>query len=543
MTDHRSPKDGDIDPNGPTSATDGSAAPAPAGDVAPRPAAEPASRRPARPGLTDATPDIVDTKDAQTPPSQRHDATSDIVDNKDNPVRSQKGLRVREKNAALRAAGASKPELSPAALEEDDDEAPVQLRLIGPGAAAKNRRSRTGPDGDRFREIRAAHRNKVADRAKKAGRDPAKGSTDSVNGLTRSEETQANYIARGMGLVNRYVRHITPAAAALGNSGFDAPDVINPVQFAHFVLSLKPTLKPSSWRAYRQSAKAIIDTLPHDDVDRALALFDTDFNEADTPEKKSKSNDKSGRGLKRKTSALKEKKFPHPEFERALAYLTKFSKSKYSLVLADWLVAGITTGLRPIEWQATDIEVVEDEGAPNGRWVWLYVLNAKATNGRSNGLVRTIDISEFDDQTVGAIRRMSTRGLAWLNELTYDHHQSQCSQLLYQISEKIFTAPGLGRKKTYCLYSLRHQFIANMKAIKRSEEVSALVGHIVTETAHSHYAKSRTAWDEQDLIGVPDPVPEEVATVRETHKYFEQRMRDAAEAGLIRAPSPGEEEI
>jgi hypothetical protein len=82
-----------------------------------------------------------------------------------------------------------------------------------------------------------------------------------------------------------------------------------------------------------------------------------------------------------------------------------------------------------------------------------------------------------------------------------------------------------------------------MKAIKKSEEVSALVGHIVTETAQSHYAKSRTAWDERELIGIPDPVPEEVATVRETHKYFEQRMRDAAEAGLIRPPSPGEEEI
>lgn len=538
MTDHKSPKDDDIAPPGSTSEPDGSAS-----------ADGPRRQRPGRPGTparqTGPASDIVDNGDAVPPPNRSSGSPTDIVDNEDKPSRSQSKLRVREKEAARSAAAGASP---PKALSSDtgpssdvsddfDDIAPDLVQIKGPGSG-KTSRGRSGPDGERFKQIRAAHRNKVAERAKRDGRDPGKGSKESVAGMTRSSETQENYIKRGMNLMKRYVRHITPAESALGNSGFDSPDVINPVQFAHFVLSLKPDLKSSSWRAYRQSAKAVIESLPHDDVDRALALFDADFNEPETPEKVSKTKDKSGRGLTRKTSALKETKFPQAHFERALAYLTKFSNSKYSLILADWMVAGITTGLRPIEWQATDVEVIEDPNAPDGRWVWLYVLNAKATNGRGNGLVRTIDISDFDDETIGAVSRMSNRGLTWLKDMSYDHHQSQCSQLLYYVSDKIFTAPGLGRKKSYCLYSLRHQFIANMKAIKKSEEVSALVGHIVTETAHANYAKSRSAWETDELIGIPSAVSEEVATVRETHKYFEQRMRDRVEAGLSRAPMP-----
>src|SRR3546814_20992999 len=58
-------------------------------------------------------------------------------------------------------------------------------------------------------------------------------------------------------------------------------------------------------------------------------------------------------------------------------------------ILMDWLVAGIWTGLRPAEWRSTDLEMREDPPAPFGRRAWLYVINAKATHGRGNGMIRS----------------------------------------------------------------------------------------------------------------------------------------------------------
>src|SRR3546814_11558463 len=96
------------------------------------------------------------------------------------------------------------------------------------------------------------------------------------------------------------------------------------------------------------------------------------------------------------------------------------------------------TGLRPIEWRATDVEVRDDPTASHGHRAWLYVLNAKATNGRGNGVVRTIDLTGVSSETLEAIQRMSDRGARWLIEGRYDTMQNQCSQRLYTLCERIF---------------------------------------------------------------------------------------------------------
>lgn len=139
-----------------------------------------------------------------------------------------------------------------------------------------------------------------------------------------------------------------------------------------------------------------------------------------------------------------------------------------------------------------------------------------------------MDISNFDDETFNAIRRMSERGAQWISDGCYDSMQSQCAQLLYKTSESRFP----GRARVCSLYSLRHQFIANMKSVMKPEEVSALAGHAVTDTAISNYGKKRSSWSPEDINNVPNPLPDEVVSVRQQLRFFEDRKRIMQAAGL-----------
>jgi hypothetical protein len=414
----------------------------------------------------------------------------------------------------------------------DDQSIPVPVRLKGPTEAKFTGPS--GPDGELTRQLRDAHKEKVASRARSRGVDPGAGSVPSTNGTTRSEKTHNHYLERGRMLVQRYRRE-----RDLGSTSIDGLD---PVEFVNWLFSLKPTLSRATWRPYRQAAKAILTSVPHDDTETAIAMIDADIAEASAASEKDHAPEAERErpatrkdGIPRRTSGLKEKRFLKKDFDRVLAYLRYYSRSKFAPILGDWMAAGITTGLRPIEWRATDIEVKEDPAAPRGRWVWLYVLNAKHTNGRGNGLVRTIDISHFSDGTIDSIRRMSQRGAQWLIDGVYDSMQSQSSQLLYAVCEKLFST----RNKTYALYSLRHQFVANAKSIHRPEEVSALLGHVVTDTAAENYGRKTSSWGPEEITDRAEPVPEEVATVRQRLIFFQERVTLQQAAGLIKEGKNG----
>lgn len=336
--------------------------------------------------------------------------------------------------------------------------------------------------------------------------------------LTMSDKTAGQYLARGRLLVNRYKREQ------------DIPmeyDEFNPVEFVTWLLSLKPTVKSSSWRVYRQAAYYMIMGLPDPDIDRALSILDNDVIENDDKAGRPKTT-KSGRADLRRTSSMKEKRFPKKDFDKTVAYLKNVSKSKMAPLLVDWMIATIHTGLRPIEWRATSIEQFEDS---RGRsWTWLYVLNAKTTNERGNGLVRTLDLSSLPDEVIECIKRMSERGLRWLEDGRYDTMKSQIGQLLYTVAEKIFS----GKIKHYALYSCRHQFIANMKSLMSPEEVSALSGHAVTKTAISSYGKKSSSWGPEEIGAHARPISEEVATVRQTAKFFRDRIEKLKEAGMLK---------
>lgn len=334
---------------------------------------------------------------------------------------------------------------------------------------------------------------------------------------TISEKTSSQYLERSRLLVNRYKKEQNIPAEI---------DDFDPTEFVLWLLSLKPLVKSSTWRVYRQAAYHMLEGMPSD-IEDAIRILDNDIIENDAKAGKRENwDDKVTRG-EHKTSSMKEKRFPKKDFDKVLAYLQYASRSKLSPILRDWLIATIHTGLRPIEWRASSVEKFVDEFGRS--WIWLYVINAKASNSRGNGVVRTIDISNLPSDILNSIERMSENGVNWFQEGKYDSMQSQVSQLLYSIVEKIFPT----KAKHYALYSCRHQFIANMKEIMTPEEVSALSGHAVTKTAIQNYGKKRSSWGPQEISRHAKPVPEEVATVRKTAKFYNERMSNLQKAGLI----------
>lgn len=488
---------------------------------------------------------IVDTKaqDGSRPPQRTaHTTPSSIVDNRERSGAASFNRRPRpthpdgsgtpHSTIVDNEAQQRSPERS---SYGNDDALPVVTKFMG--AETYRATGRSGPDDEKLKAVRHARKQKLTDRARSLGRDPGANSTPSVDGKTRSEKTHKGYLDRGQQLVKRYRKQ-----AGLNPSNILTLD---PVDFVNWFFSLKPTLTADAWRPYRQSAKAVLATIPHDDAEKAIAMIDSDITEsAETSTKKAKPQSSEigadgVRKLPRRTSALKEKRFPKRDFDQVVSYLKYFSKSKHADVLVDWMIAGVATGLRPIEWQATDLEIKDDPASTFGRHVWLYVVNAKATNGRGNGAHRTIDLSGCQEETIAAVRRMSEIGMQWLVDGEFDNMQSQCSQLMYTVCNKLFRK----KPKVYALYSLRHQFVANAKNYHDPASISAMMGHIVTDTAISSYGKKRSGWGDDEILDRAVPVAEEIATVRQQHKFFEDRIKLQQAAGLISpGMSPGDDD-
>jgi hypothetical protein len=132
---------------------------------------------------------------------------------------------------------------------------------------------------------------------------------------------------------------------------------------------------------------------------------------------------------------------------------------------------------------------------------------------------------------------MSERGRDWLLKDVFEEMQARCSQLMYSTADRLFPS----RAYSYSLYTTRHQFIANAKAHHPPEAVSAMAGHMGTDTAIENYGKKRSAWNPEDLEDMAAPVPEEVETVKRQHTFFEDRMKLREAAGLpVRGFGPGE---
>lgn len=362
-----------------------------------------------------------------------------------------------------------------------------------------------GPDDEVLSIIEKARKRFISKNSSLLPRDGGHGAT---------EGTLRSYANRGRLLLNRFKRE----------SGIPTDmDDFEPCDFSTWLLSLRQEIKPATWRLYKQGGLYVIEGLPHPDVDEAIRMLNNDqsidkrMDPWDVYEEDKKKQ--------KRTSALKEKRFPKEDFDRVIAYIDHVSRAKRAPELKDWLIAAVNTGLRPIEWRAT---AIEETGVGDNKKLWLHIMNAKATNGRGNGLARTIEITNYTPDVLRAIKRMSERGLSWFEQGSFDEIKGHISQLLYHMCKTIFPS----KKSHYSLYSCRHQFIANMKSVYPLEEVSALVGHGTDVTTAERYGLRRNAWSPDAISQKPAPLPGEVATVKQQMRFVEERRRIRQAIGL-----------
>lgn len=313
--------------------------------------------------------------------------------------------------------------------------------------------------------------------------------TDRSNGVPTLSTLEA-YRSRGTRLLNRYRRDL----------GCDAD--VSATGFAAWLLEIRPTLRSSSWRLYRSSALHLIQGMPDDDVPAAVALL-----EAPAPHPQPSV---------RRGSATKEKLIRKPDLDRILAYLRISARSRLAPVLADWLRAGILTGLRPGEWRAATVYT-------EGGCTFLVTENEKTTNDRGLGPTRTLDISDFSTRGLECVIRMAAVGARWASDGIFADQLAQCGALLHRVCQNLWP----DRDRGYALYSCRHQFTSNAKGVLPLEEVSALLGHCVTRTATRHYGRRSSAWGPEDLPPIPRVSPSAVMQVRRNTPVYPFAMKSA----------------
>ena len=337
-------------------------------------------------------------------------------------------------------------------------------------------------------------------------------------------ETMRAYLSRGRGLLERYKWETgTPVSI----------EDIDPCQFVNWLLGLKPVVTNNTWRGHRASAAAVIQSIPSIHMDEALGMLHADLQVgSDEGPPAFKPRDKENAV----GASLRAKRMDYQHFQQLKRSLRVTSRSKAVGWLKDSLDAGIHTGLRPMEWALTTIERRPDRNFPRGERIWLHVVSAKAAEGRAT-THRTLDISNFSIETLGAVERVVERSREWVLSGRWAARQGEVSRLFRQTCEALFPRMQIH----YTLYSLRHQFIANMKTICNREQVAAMADHVsIIDTQVQHYAKRRSSWSKEEISDVPVPVQEQVAGIKRRLELLDERraviaMKQAAKAGV-----PGE---
>lgn len=284
--------------------------------------------------------------------------------------------------------------------------------------------------------------------------------------MMRTHQTEIQYARRAAALIQRFM---TATGA----------DAFREEAFAHWLVSLRSELAPSTWRVYRIAGRHAVEGMPLEAIARKI------FDVAPAP-----------RPVRRGAS-LKAKRFPLRDRDRLVAVLA-LSRSERARSLSDWLQAGLATGLRPCEWSTVRLD-----GAT------LTVWTAKTTNGRGNGSRRHLDLSRLDRNAYEAVRRMATHGNQWHEDGLFDSEQEAHAALLRKVVRRTFGDGGLH----VTLYSTRHQALSNAKAIHSREEVAALAGHGSIRTAARSYGRRRSAWA-PGVATAALPSPSETLTVR-----------------------------
>lgn len=306
---------------------------------------------------------------------------------------------------------------------------------------------------------------------------------------TKIKDTELKYLNRAQVLIKKCAKELK-----LKN-----PSLLDMRQFAIWLDSKKSQMSKATWRQYKSSIIFYLESLDAND----LVIEALDF-------LRDKSSDGCATNTK-KTSSLKLKHISIEDWTKIENEILKSigkGKQKWAEHLKNWLKAGMLTGLRPIEWKNTKFFLYDDKIPA------LKVENAKATNGRANGVYRTLLLENLNIAELKVIKDhlQAVRTFTSIDDKSYAFFYQGCAMTLRVINKKIWPK----RKKHVTLYSVRHQFSSDAKSSGFTRaEVAAMMGHAVDLTATIHYGKKING-QKKVLI---KPVQEEVANVKHIDKF------------------------
>jgi hypothetical protein len=287
----------------------------------------------------------------------------------------------------------------------------------------------------------------------------------------RIETTETKYVKRAKGIVAKYEKKT-------GHS-FES----KPVNFCTYLINLTAGKTQSNLRQIKASCAYYARTLGFEKL--SLAVENLPSEQATS---KSQGNNTSAQ--KKKYISFEDEKKIH---NYLLAEIQSGEISSYwnkpTLV---FFKAGLAVGLRPSEWQSSELLEATTAACASLAPPILKVKNGKSTNGRSYAEYRYIGLSQLKPQDLSMINEALILAKNTKNssgkEIHWDDYYAGISGRLYNITKRLFPRS----KKRPSLYSCRHQLIANLKSAGYSlVDIACLSGHLTDVTASEHYGKRR----------------------------------------------------
>ena len=280
---------------------------------------------------------------------------------------------------------------------------------------------------------------------------------------TKNSATVSAYLHRAQGLIIRMKTDLDIESTT-------------PSLIAAWAILLRPNVRPATWRQYRAALLCYFKFEQDPEIGQAIELLQTS----------SCSVCLRGKNAPSRTSSSKKRQISQQELAEIVEYLDVHI-TRWSFPTAIWLQVSILTGLRPSEWLHSQLEIIA-----NGEPV-LVVTNAKNTNGRSNGEVRHLLLSNLPAESMALIRTQMEIVAVVVERNLWDRWCRECRKTLYSATRALW--PKRTRYPT--LYTGRHQFVANAKRSGLTKiEIAALLGHASEQTAARHYGKKRSGINE-----------------------------------------------
>jgi integrase len=157
------------------------------------------------------------------------------------------------------------------------------------------------------------------------------------------------------------------------------------------------------------------------------------------------------------------------------------------LLALEWLLGGLTVGLRPSEWSNARIDLLDGVETLVVRNRNVH-LTAAGKFWRGNGETRQIYLSHLLPDDLARVRRL----VRLLNQARekgeFDRVYRLCREVLCRANVSFWPT----RRTHITLYSGRHQFSTDAKAEGLPlEKLAALLGHRSAATATRHYGKKK----------------------------------------------------